>query len=108
MKFELISKGQPVHILTKRFGFRTIEVRQRDGIYVNGVKVKFKGVNRHTFRAEYGRASSKALSIEDVELIKSMNMNAARMSHYPPDSHFLDVCDSLGLFVLDELRNNFV
>ncbi|PTN09550.1 glycoside hydrolase family 2 TIM barrel-domain containing protein [Mangrovibacterium marinum] len=103
VKFELVSNGQPVHATAARFGFRTIEVRQRDGIYVNGVKVKFKGVNRHTFRAEYGRASSKALSIEDVELIKSMNMNAVRMSHYPPDSHFLDVCDSLGLFVLDEL-----
>jgi hypothetical protein len=103
VKFELASKGKTIHETTTRFGFRTVEVRQRDGIYVNGVKVKFKGVNRHTFRSTCGRASSKALSIEDVELIKSMNMNAVRMSHYPPDSHFLDVCDSLGLFVLDEL-----
>ena len=42
-------------------------------------------------------------SIEVVNLLKDMNMNAVRMSHYPPDAHFLDVCDSLGLFVLDEL-----
>ena len=46
---------------------------------------------------------SKAISIMDVNLMKDMNMNAVRMSHYPPDQHFLDVCDSLGLFVLDEL-----
>ena len=39
----------------------------------------------------------------DVKLMKEMNMNAVRMSHYPPDQHFLDVCDSLGMFVLDEL-----
>ena len=103
VKFKLFSKGKVKHETTSRFGFRTIEVRERDGVYVNGVKVKFKGVNRHTFRPEYGRASCKAMSIEDVELIKSMNMNAVRMSHYPPDSHFLDACDSLGLFVLNEL-----
>ena len=46
---------------------------------------------------------SKQNSIEDVLLMKDMNMNAVRMSHYPPDDHFLDVCDSLGLFVMDEL-----
>ena len=47
--------------------------------------------------------SSKKLSIEAVTLMKEMNMNAVRMSHYPPEKHFLEVCDSLGLFVIDEL-----
>lgn len=103
VQLSLLAKGQLLHQTETRFGFRTVEVRDRDGVYVNGVKVKFKGVNRHTFRPETGRASCKAMSIEDAELIKSMNMNAVRMSHYPPDTHFLDVCDSLGLFVLDEL-----
>jgi Glycosyl hydrolases family 2, TIM barrel domain/Glycosyl hydrolases family 2, sugar binding domain/Glycosyl hydrolases family 2 len=102
-EFTIYSKGKPVHIVTQRFGFRTIELRKRDGIYVNSVKVKMKGVNRHSFRPETGRTMSKQNSIEDVLLIKEMNMNAVRMSHYPPDDHFLDVCDSLGLFVMDEL-----
>ncbi|MCH5597811.1 glycoside hydrolase family 2 TIM barrel-domain containing protein [Niabella ginsengisoli] len=78
-------------------------MKQRDGIYVNGVKMKFKGVNRHSFRPESGRTTSYKNSVEDVLLIKEMNMNAVRMSHYPPDGHFLDVCDSLGLYVIDEL-----
>lgn len=103
VKFRMISKGKTVHETTERFGFRTVEVRERDGIYVNGVKIKFKGVNRHTFRPETGRTSCKTFSIEDVKLIKEMNMNAVRMSHYPPDKHFLEVCDSLGLFVMNEL-----
>jgi len=102
-KFSYYKKGKPVHIVFKKFGYRTVEVRQRDGIYVNGVKVKLKGVNRHSFRPEAGRTMSKQNSIEDVLLMKDMNMNAVRMSHYPPDDHFLDVCDSLGLFVMDEL-----
>jgi hypothetical protein len=89
--------------MTERIGFRTVEVRAQDGIYVNDVRIKFKGVNRHTFHPDHGRTSSKSLSIEVVNLIKDMNMNAVRMSHYPPDPHFLDACDSLGLFVLDEL-----
>ena len=102
-EFTIYNKGKVIHTVRQKFGFRTVEVRKRDGIYVNGVKVKFKGVNRHSFRPETGRTMSYANSVEDVQLIKSMNMNAVRMSHYPPDGHFLDVCDSLGLFVIDEL-----
>ncbi len=102
-EFNIYNNGKVIHTVRQKFGFRTIEVRRRDGIYVNGVKMKFKGVNRHSFRPETGRTMSYANSVEDVQLIKSMNMNAVRMSHYPPDGHFLDVCDSLGLFVMDEL-----
>ena len=101
--FSLYRNGKLLHVVEKKFGFRTVEVKQRDGIYVNGVKVKMKGVNRHSFRPETGRTLNKQHSIEDVLLMKDMNMNAVRMSHYPPDDHFLDVCDSLGLFVMDEL-----
>jgi hypothetical protein len=101
--FNLYKNKKLVHTITQKFGFRTVEVKPRDGIYVNGVKVKMKGVNRHSFYPTTGRTTSKKLSIEDVSMMKDMNMNAVRMSHYPPDDHFLDVCDSLGLFVLDEL-----
>jgi hypothetical protein len=102
--FKLLdSKGKLLHHYSETIGFRTIEVREEDGIYVNGNRVKLKGVNRHSFHPKYGRTSSKELSIRDVSTIKDMNMNAVRMSHYPPEKHFLDVCDSLGLFVLDEL-----
>ena len=92
-----------LHTITQKFGFRTVELRAKDGFYVNGEKVKFKGVNRHSFWPSSGRSASRALSVMDVELMKDMNMNAVRMSHYPPSQHFLEVTDSLGLFVIDEL-----
>lgn len=95
--------GGKIHEIKQRFGFRTAELRLQDGFYVNGKKVVFKGVCRHSEWPETGRALSKNISIMDVKLMKEMNMNAVRMSHYPPDQHFLDVCDSLGMFVLDEL-----
>lgn len=101
--FTLSKNGKEIHQVSKKIGFRTIEVKERDGVYVNGVKMKFKGVNRHSFYPSSGRTTSKKISIADVLLMKEMNMNAVRMSHYPPDGHFLDVCDSLGLFVMDEL-----
>lgn len=101
--FKLKSANKTIHQHTERFAFRTVDIKEHDGIYINNVKVKFKGVNRHTFHPDYGRTSSKKLSIEAVNLMKEMNMNAVRMSHYPPEKHFLDVCDSLGLFVVDEL-----
>ena len=95
--------GKTIHQITQKFGFRTVEVKLSDGIYVNGKKIMFRGVCRHTFWPSSGRTSSKQLAIDDVNLMKDMNMNAVRMSHYPPDQYFLDVCDSLGMFVLDEL-----
>ncbi|BBE20330.1 beta-galactosidase [Aquipluma nitroreducens] len=102
--FKLLDKnGALINQYSELIGFRTVEVRESDGIYINGVRIKMQGVCRHTFNPKYGRTSSKALSIEAVNLMKDMNMNAVRMSHYPPDKHFLDVCDSLGLVVLDEL-----
>ena len=92
-----------LHVLRQRFGFRTIELRPGDGIYVNGTRVLLKGSNRHTFWPDSGRCTSDKISREDIGLMKDMNMNAVRMSHYPPDQHFLDDCDELGLYVLDEL-----
>lgn len=99
------AEGHTLHIERQKFGFRTIEYRhtykgdKEDGVFVNGQKVIFKGVNRHSFRPESGRTLSKQKNIEDVLLIKSMNMNAVRLSHYPADPEFLDACDSLGLYV---------
>ncbi|MBC7846407.1 MAG: glycoside hydrolase family 2 [Flavobacterium sp.] len=95
--------GNILHSITERFGFRTIEVRQRDGVYINNKKIKFKGVNRHCFWPNTGRTVSKEQSLKDIMLIKEMNMNAVRMSHYPPDKHFLELCDSMGLYIIDEL-----
>lgn len=103
IRVQAVINGRVVHEVEKKIGFRTVEVRPRDGIYVNGVKIKFKGVNHHSFWPSTGRTTNKALSIGDVLMLKDMNMNSVRMSHYPPDDHFLDACDSLGLFVLDEL-----
>lgn len=96
------ASGKALHRERQKFGFRTIEVREHDGVYINGQKIMFKGVNRHSFRPETGRTLSPAKNIEDVELIRSMNMNAVRLSHYPADPEFLDACDSLGLYVLSE------
>jgi len=92
-----------LHKTTERFGFRTFEVRPGDGLYLNGRKIRLKGVNRHCFWPDSGRCLSRKVSYDDVRLIKQMNMNAVRMSHYPPDLHFLRACDELGLYVLDEL-----
>ena len=98
-------QGKTLHVERQKFGFRTIEYRHQyngdreDGVFINGQKVIFKGVNRHSFRPETGRTLSKQKNIEDVLLIKSMNMNAVRLSHYPADPEFLDACDSLGLYV---------
>lgn len=102
-KVELRRGDRVVHTVTERFGFRSFEVRPGSRLYLNGQKVILKGVCRHSFWPDSGRCLSPEISVADVKLIKEMNMNAVRMSHYPPDEHFLDACDELGLYVLDEL-----
>jgi hypothetical protein len=92
-----------VHQVEDKFGFRTVEVRHGDGIYLNGTKIKMKGVNRHVWWPETGRSINASIDLLDIRLMKEMNMNAVRCSHYPPDKNFLRLCDSLGLYVIDEL-----
>jgi len=103
VRFTLLENGVLEHVITNRFGFRTIELRTNDGFYLNGVKIVMKGVNRHSLWADSGRTLNRELCYEDARLIKDMNMNAVRMSHYPPDRDFLEACDELGIYVLDEL-----
>ena len=103
VKVSIKNKENIEHTINQKFGFRTAELRLQDGFYVNGKKVIFKGVCRHSSWPLTARTLSKDISLLDINLMKEMNMNAVRMSHYPPDQHFLDACDSLGLFVLDEL-----
>ena len=84
-----------------RIGFRTVAVE--DGlIKVNGRRILFRGVNRHEWHPEHGRAVPYETMLQDVLLMKRHNINAVRTSHYPPHPAFLDLCDEYGLWVVDE------
>ncbi|MCH7408110.1 DUF4981 domain-containing protein [Belliella sp. DSM 111904] len=101
--YSLFDQDQLLHTINDRFGFRTIEVRESDGIYINGQRILMKGVNKHSFWPESGRTLNRELNYEAAKLIKEMNMNAVRLAHYPSDPEFLEACDELGLYVLHEL-----
>ncbi|HEY2278717.1 MAG TPA: glycoside hydrolase family 2 TIM barrel-domain containing protein [Streptosporangiaceae bacterium] len=94
----LTTPGETVPL---RIGFRTVAVT--DGILtVNGRRVLFRGVNRHEFDPDRGRAVTEATMRQDVLLMKQHNINSVRTSHYPPDPRFLELCDEYGLYVIDE------
>jgi hypothetical protein len=95
------ASGQVLYTFTKKFGFRTVESKP-DGIYVNGVKVIFKGINRRSADLGNYRTSEEAY-LADINTMKDLNMNAVRLSYYPVDPLYFDLCDSIGLFVIDEL-----
>ena len=103
LEVRLKINGAVVHTVHQNIGFRTIEVRPGQGLFVNGNRIFLKGVDRHSFWPDSGRTLSENVSRDDVNLIKELNGNAVRSSHYSPDRHFLDACDELGLYVLDEL-----
>ncbi|MFF1808817.1 glycoside hydrolase family 2 TIM barrel-domain containing protein [Streptomyces sp. NPDC058251] len=95
---ELVTEGERVPL---RIGFRTVQLA--DGlIKVNGKPLLFKGVNRHEWHPEQGRALDLETMRADVLLMKRHNINAVRTSHYPPHPAFLDLCDEYGLWVVDE------
>lgn len=91
------------HELQQRFGFRTVAVVPGEGLLVNGQRVRLRGICHHVAWPTLGRSSSDRIAALDVALIQDMNMDAVRMSHYPPDEEFLNLCDEKGLYVLDEL-----
>ncbi|MEU0243180.1 glycoside hydrolase family 2 TIM barrel-domain containing protein [Streptomyces sp. NPDC006235] len=95
---ELATAGERIPL---RIGFRTVTVE--DGVLkVNGRRILFRGVNRHEFHPETGRTVSLSTMRQDLLLMKQHNINAVRTSHYPPHPAFLDLCDELGLWVIDE------
>lgn len=88
---------------TVRFftGFKTTEIK--DGVfYVNGAPIKIKGVNHHDTDLYKGYAMSLDDMERDIKLMKELNVNGVRTSHYPPDPFFITLCDIYGLYVIDE------
>ncbi len=94
-----------VHAVTNQIGFRTITFVNGSGFYVNGKKVMLRGSCRHELWPTTGRTISREICQLDILLMKDMNMNAVRLSHYPQNKMFYEECDRLGLYVLDELAS---
>ena len=103
VEVELKHEQQVIHKYRQKFGFRTFEVRDHDGFYLNGKRILLKGASMHSFRPETGRTLSFSDMEENLRWMKELNFNCVRSHCYPPDSHFLDLCDSQGLLVMNEI-----
>lgn len=95
------NNGNTTETVSCKVGFRTFEIK--DGLMkINGKRIVLKGVNRHEFSCDTGRALSKDDMIRDIKLMKTHNINAVRTSHYPNQSVWYELCDEYGLYVIDE------
>jgi beta-galactosidase len=102
LRVELVAgDGDVLDAVALRVGFRRVEVRGHE-LLVNGRAVLIKGVNRHDHDERRGKAVTADSIQRDVELMKAHNLNAVRTSHYPNDPYLYDVCDELGMYVVDE------
>ena len=101
----VVSLVDPSGVVTdsirQRAGFKRVEIIDGDFL-VNGRRIMFQGVNRHDHHPERGKAVTVDDMRADLMLMKRHNVNAVRCSHYPNDPRFLDLCDEIGLYVVDE------
>ena len=98
-----LKNGDKEDSYTARFGFRDA-VFKTDGFYLNGKKIKLRGLNRHQCWPYVGYAMPKSMQRMDADILKNeLGLNAVRTSHYPQSHHFIDRCDELGLLVFTEI-----
>jgi beta-galactosidase len=97
----LDEKGKLLEVMNQKIGFRKIEVKNGQ-LLVNGKAVEIKGVNRHEFDMYKGRSVDHDLMVKDIKLMKQLNINAVRTSHYPNAPEWYSLCDEYGLYVMDE------
>ena len=97
----LLKNEEIIQVIPQKVGFRKIELKG-EVFLVNGVAIKFKGVNRHDYNPKYGRVVSKEEMIRDIVLMKQNNINAIRTSHYPNAYYLYDLCDEYGMYLIDE------
>ncbi|MDO4965734.1 MAG: glycoside hydrolase family 2 TIM barrel-domain containing protein [Lachnospiraceae bacterium] len=103
LKTELIKDEKVIDEKEVRFGYRKA-VFHSDGFYLNGKKIKIRGLNRHQSYAYVGYAMPKSMQQLDADILKNeLGVNAVRTSHYPQSHYFLDRCDELGLLVFTEI-----
>ena len=97
----LTAEGEVIQQVEQSVGFRSVEIRNGQ-LLVNGASVRFRGVNRHEHDPRTARVMSEERMLQDILLMKQANINAVRTSHYPNVSRWYELCDSLGLYVMDE------
>ncbi|WP_304331161.1 glycoside hydrolase family 2 TIM barrel-domain containing protein [Brachyspira innocens] len=86
-----------------RIGFRDVKFTE-EGFYLNGEKIKLRGLNRHQSFPYVGYAMPERIQKKDADILKfDMGLNVVRSSHYPASRHFLDRCDEIGLMVFEEI-----
>ncbi len=97
------SGDRALHVVSSRVGFRKVSVGGPDNVLrINEQLLTVAGVNRHEFDPATGRAVSEESMRRDAVLLKQLNFNAVRCSHYPQHPYWLELCDELGLYVVDE------
>ena len=91
-------------VITEKVGFRRVEVRDLV-LTLNGSPITFRGVNRHEADPVTGAVCTLDQAMKDLQMIKANNFNAVRASHYPNSPWFYQLCDAIGLYVIDEADN---
>ena len=94
-------KGTTLEVIPQKVGFRTVEIKEGQ-LLVNGQPILIKGTNRHEIDPDGGYVMSLQRMIDDIKVMKSLNINAVRTCHYPDDPRWYDLCDSLGLYMVAE------
>ena len=98
-------KGNLIETTSSKIGFRKVEIN--DGqLFINGKKIFLKGVNLHEFNTNNGNVVNEEIMMRNIQLMKELNINAVRTSHYPQSPLWYRLCDKYGIYLVDEANQN--
>ena len=95
------ANGTIVEQVTQKVGFRSISIKNGQ-LLINGQPIKIRGVNRHEHDPYTARVMTEQRMLQDLRLMKQANINAVRLAHYPNCPRWYELCDSMGMYVMDE------
>ena len=99
---QLVKSGKEIQTISEKVGLREVSIKDAQ-LLLNKVPIKLRGIDIHQTSPDLGNAVTEEYILRDFDMLKKANINFVRTSHYPPPPRFTEICDSIGLYVMEEV-----
>ena len=102
LTMQLVKSGKEIQTISEKVGLREVSIKDAQ-LLLNKVPIKLRGIDIHQTSPDLGNAVTEEYILRDFDMLKRANINFVRTSHYPPPPRFTEICDSIGLYVMEEV-----